>query len=202
MHSVIDALLAVNVAEIPVGTTARLNCGGEGYYSTTTTTPPNRALFQGQFIVIPDALFISEHPEDSHYSARRISEHLGWSRKEWSFPLPIYRASFKGQWLVWKPGLAGPNRSLNTLEEENCKYYTMIVVLMLGESWRKVSEKICIEPFQRYSITCLALATVNTSPFLWHHITVLLFIMNIWLIHSRYVCLVSIKFSWRVEWSR
>jgi len=76
MHSVIDALLAVNVAEIPMGTTARLNCGGEGYYSTTTTTPPNRALFQRQFIVIPDTLFISEHPEDSHYSARRISEHL------------------------------------------------------------------------------------------------------------------------------
>lgn len=119
--------------------------------TTTTTPPPNRALFQRQFIVIADTLFITGPPEDSHYPARRISEHLGWSSKEWSFLLPIYRASFKGRWLVWKPGLPGPNGSLHTLQEENCKYYTLNHI-MPGESWRKVSEQIWIEPFDKYSI--------------------------------------------------
>lgn len=107
--------------------------------STTTTTTTNRAPFQRQFIIIADTLFITEPPEDSHYPARRISEHLRWSSKEWSFPLPIYRASFKGRWLVWKPGLPDPNGSLHTLQEENCKYYTLTIVSHNAERKRKKS---------------------------------------------------------------
>lgn len=119
--------------------------------STTTTTTPNRAPFQRQFIVIADVLFTTELPEDSLYPVRRISEHLGWSSKEWSFLLPSYRASFKGRQLAWEPGLPGPNGSLHTLQDENIVHWQLYHI-MPAERWGKVSEQICIGSFEWYSI--------------------------------------------------
>ncbi len=47
--------------------------------------------------------------------------------------------------VAWKPGLPGPNGSLHTLQEENCKYCNQQSHRIIpAESCRKINAQICI----------------------------------------------------------